>query len=124
MKNVTISMDEATLAWVRVEAAKAGRSVSRWVGERLRDERLRDDDMAAASARIERLLAEGPKWDLSDNGKITIDRDEMYEHLLRRFDDPPLSEGSTRTGQGRARAGVAEDPDPYKPNSPERSGSD
>jgi hypothetical protein len=32
MINVTISMDEETARWVRVEAANAGLSVSRWVG--------------------------------------------------------------------------------------------
>ena len=29
MKNVTITLDENLAAWVRVEAAKAGKSVSR-----------------------------------------------------------------------------------------------
>ncbi len=46
MKNVTISLDSATAGWARVEAAKAGTSVSRWIGTKL--ERLRS---VAAPAR-------------------------------------------------------------------------
>ena len=33
MKNVTITLDQRTAAWVRAEAAKRGMSVSRFVGE-------------------------------------------------------------------------------------------
>lgn len=36
MKNVTITLDEKTAAWVRVQAAQSGMSVSRFVGEALR----------------------------------------------------------------------------------------
>lgn len=41
MKNVTITLDEETAAWARVYAAKRDMSVSRFVGELLR-ERMRD----------------------------------------------------------------------------------
>lgn len=33
MKNVTVTLDEKTAAWVRVYAAKQGKSVSRLLGE-------------------------------------------------------------------------------------------
>lgn len=36
MKNITVTLDEKTAAWVRVHAAKAGKSVSRLLGELLR----------------------------------------------------------------------------------------
>ncbi len=39
MKNVTISMDESTAQWARVEAAKAGKSLSRFVGDVLAERR-------------------------------------------------------------------------------------
>jgi hypothetical protein len=39
MKNVTISLDEETAAWARVEAAKAGKSLSRYVGDMLAEKR-------------------------------------------------------------------------------------
>ena len=35
MKNITITLDETTAAWVRVHAAKHNKSVSRMVGEML-----------------------------------------------------------------------------------------
>jgi hypothetical protein len=37
MKNVTITLDEETAAWARVEAARQNLSVSRMVGEMLQD---------------------------------------------------------------------------------------
>lgn len=33
MKNVTITLDERLAKWARVEAAKAGKSLSRWIGD-------------------------------------------------------------------------------------------
>ena len=36
MKNITITLDEKTAAWLRVQAAEQGMSVSRFVGEALR----------------------------------------------------------------------------------------
>jgi hypothetical protein len=121
MKNVTISMDEATLGWVRVEAAKAGLSVSRWIGERLQGLNRERAEKAAASARIEAFLDDFPGIPLSENGKITIDRDEMYEHLFRRFDDPALTAGQGLSGKDDALQGVAEsaeDRGPFDPMSP------
>lgn len=43
MKNVTITVENATLEWVRIEAAKQGTSVSRLVGEMLADKMRHDD---------------------------------------------------------------------------------
>lgn len=37
MKNVTITLDEKTAAWLRIHAAKLGMSVSRFVGEVLQE---------------------------------------------------------------------------------------
>lgn len=45
MKNVTISMDEESAAWLRVEAARAGKSVSRYLADLVAEKR------AAGSAR-------------------------------------------------------------------------
>ena len=41
MKNVTITLDEETAAWARIYAAKNNVSLSRYVGELLRD-RMRE----------------------------------------------------------------------------------
>jgi hypothetical protein len=111
MKNVTISMDEATLTWVRVEAARAGMSVSRWLADDLERRRLLTDERAAASARIETFLDEFPGLPLSENGKIPFDRDEIHDDgRFHRFDHPDLSVGSDGPGQEGSLRGVAEGP--------------
>jgi hypothetical protein len=43
VKNVTITVEDATLEWVRIEAAKRNTSVSRLVGEMLTDKMQHDD---------------------------------------------------------------------------------
>jgi len=48
MKNVTITVEDATLEWVRIEAAKRNTSVSRLVGEMLTDKMQHDDAYARA----------------------------------------------------------------------------
>ncbi len=39
MKNVTVTLDEEIARWARVEAAKAGKSLSRWISDRLEREK-------------------------------------------------------------------------------------
>jgi hypothetical protein len=48
MKNVTITVEDATLGWVRIEAARRNTSVSRLVGEMLTDKMQHDDAYARA----------------------------------------------------------------------------
>jgi hypothetical protein len=58
MKNITITLDEKTAAWVRVHAAEQGKSVSRLVGEmlmqRMRELRDYDESMRRYLARLAR----------------------------------------------------------------------
>jgi hypothetical protein len=111
MKNVTISMDEDTLRWVRIEAAKAGVSVSRWIGREMEQRFETDTEKAAARARIEAFLDSGPRFALSENGKITIDRDELYDDgRFRRFDHPVVQSGSSIPTEADSIDGVAEEP--------------
>ena len=42
MKNVTVSMEDAALEWVRVKAARANASVSRYLGQLVEEARIRD----------------------------------------------------------------------------------
>jgi len=42
MKNVTVTMDEATLEWVRVKAARENASVARYLGQLVEQARARD----------------------------------------------------------------------------------
>jgi hypothetical protein len=108
--NVTITMHDETLRWVRVEAAKAGLSVSRWVGVELEQRFEQVGARAAAARRIEAFLDAGPRFDLSQNGKISLDRDELHDDgRFRRFDDPALYAGSQRSGQAGPLDAVAEE---------------
>jgi hypothetical protein len=112
MKNVTISMDDETLRWVRLRAAEAGMSVSRWIADQIGARQAEAARKAAASRLIEQLVAEFPGLPLSENGKISIDRDEIHDDgRFRRFDDPALSAGHARTDEEDALRGVAEDPE-------------
>lgn len=74
MKNVTISMDDDLAHLTRIAAAKAGKSVSRYLAEAAR-EKLIADDAGIAPPRnrqkeaLERVLS-GPKWDVMENGRM------------------------------------------------------
>ena len=75
MKNVTVSLPEDTARWVRVEAAKADRSVSAWLAELLDDTKRRGDEYDAA---MERCLAIKPrKLEWIDGRKPT--REELHD---------------------------------------------
>jgi hypothetical protein len=52
MKNVTITLDEETARWARLQAAKRGTSVSRLVGEVLRERREQESAYEAAMERF------------------------------------------------------------------------
>lgn len=49
-KNVTVTLDEDTARWIRVEAAKREMSVSRFLGEVLAERRQRVEGYEAARA--------------------------------------------------------------------------
>jgi hypothetical protein len=57
MKNITITLDEETAAWARVYAAQRNMSLSRYVGEVLR-ERMRHS--RAYEDAMKRFLAQKP----------------------------------------------------------------
>lgn len=73
MKNVTISMKDEVLGELRVEAAKSGKSVSKFVGDMIEANLAhpvakpltRNDQMEA----LERILS-GPKWNVMRNGRM------------------------------------------------------
>ena len=75
MKNVTVSLPEDTARWLRVEAAKADLSVSRWLADLLESKRRQDDAYQAA---MERCLAIKPrKFEWVDGRKPT--REELHD---------------------------------------------
>lgn len=97
MINVTVSMDEETARWVRVEAAKAGLSVSRWLGALLAEKRRTEADATWDAGREARLKAgraflATPLRPISDNGRLPT-REEFYDEVLRRHERAGVREG-------------------------------
>jgi hypothetical protein len=75
MKNVTISMDNELYRTTRVEAAKAGKSMSSHIADRLRQPPQTSAVDTEAEARKQRLEAlqrvfDGPKLKISENGRM------------------------------------------------------
>ena len=75
MKNVTVSLPEDTARWLRVEAAKADRSVSAWLADLLESLRRQDDEYEAAMARY--LAIKPRKFQWVDGRKPT--REELHD---------------------------------------------
>jgi Family of unknown function (DUF6364) len=75
MKNVTITLDEATAAWARVYAARHNTSVSRMVGEML--QRQMQDGRRYDEA-MRRFLGRAPVR-LTRAGKGYPTRDELHD---------------------------------------------
>jgi hypothetical protein len=74
MKNITVSLDDTTAAWVRVQAAQEGLSVSRYLGSVLRQHNAKLTEYERAMRRFfDRPLMSFEKT----NGKYAT-REEMY----------------------------------------------
>lgn len=80
MKNVTVSMDEETASWARIEAARRGVSVSRLIGEMLKERRRLQTDYVAAA---DRFLGRQPKA-LKSGAERYPTRDDLYDRDLVR----------------------------------------
>lgn len=75
MKNVTISMDEDLHRTTRIEAAKAGKSMSRYIADLLEAAtaaKAHADDATERAQRLERLKKafSGPLWPISEDGRM------------------------------------------------------
>ena len=73
MKNVTISMDEELYRTTRVEAAKAGKSMSRHIAVVLRNAPLDQSDYDAKRNRLLKaleMMRNSPKLPISENGRM------------------------------------------------------
>jgi hypothetical protein len=99
MKNVTISMDEETAAWARVEAAKQGKSLSRYVGELLVEKK--GGCGSSESLRIITDFLNGPGY--PGIAKSLPRRDDVYaareNELVSRYESAGLRARSPRTGK-------------------------
>jgi hypothetical protein len=73
LKNITITVDEDVARWARIEAAKEDTSVSRLVGEMLRERMTKEESYAKA---MKRALARKPF--LNSDGKY-LTREEAHD---------------------------------------------
>lgn len=80
MKNVTITLDEETARWARIEAAKSGTSVSRLVGEILRERRVQETERQTALVRF----MERPVTALKAAGEPYPTREALYDRSVLR----------------------------------------
>ena len=75
LRNVTITLDEETARWARVEAARRDTSVSRFVAELLQERRLGGDEYESAR---QRYLAQEPGSHRRQGQKLPS-RDELHD---------------------------------------------
>ena len=83
MHNVTITLDDETLARARVKAAERNLSLSRYVGEVLREHTRGDDEYERA---MRRALSRKPT-PLRRPGERMPTRDELYDRAALREED-------------------------------------
>ena len=96
MRNVTITLDEQVVTKARVEAAREGKSLSRFVSDLVADRVDRDRRQTEA---LEAFLAGGP-W--PSEGESLTTREEIYEERFRGHQRSRLPAGSGLSGEGRA----------------------
>ena len=75
MKNITITLDPETAAWVRIHAAEQNKSVSRLVGEILQ---ARMKDRREYQRAMRRYLSK-PPFDLTGEPQKYPTRDEIHD---------------------------------------------
>ena len=75
MKNVTITLDEKVAAWARIRAAERETSVSRLVGEMLKETMLQEENYHAL---MHHYLSQSPRL-LKEPGSKYPGRDEIHE---------------------------------------------
>ncbi len=80
MKNLTITLDEETARWARIQAARQNTSVSRMLGEVLQEMRDLDEQRHTAA---ERFLTR-PAHALRDTDTPYPDRESLYDRPLLR----------------------------------------
>jgi metal-responsive CopG/Arc/MetJ family transcriptional regulator len=73
MKKITISMNDDLAQRARVAAARAGKSVSKYISEAAYEKVERDEQIEGGRnpqrEAIEKILA-GPMWDVTENGRM------------------------------------------------------
>lgn len=80
MKNVTITLDEEVARWARIHAAEKDTSVSRLVGELLREKMLHEDNYQTL---MEYYLSKQPRA-LKKKGDRYPRREELHDRKVLR----------------------------------------
>lgn len=75
MKNVTITLDEKVAAWARIRAAELETSVSRLVGEMLRQKMIEEGTYQAS---MEQYLSQSPSM-IKEPGTKYPTREKLHE---------------------------------------------
>ena len=75
MRNVTITLDEEVARWARIRAAERETSVSRLVGEMLRERMLEEGSYQAA---MQKYLSQKPRG-LKGQGEKYPRREDLHE---------------------------------------------
>ena len=75
MKNVTITLDEKVVVWAKICAAKQGTSLSRLVGEMLKEKMLQEERYQAS---MQHFLSQTPRL-LKKPGTGYPDRKDLHE---------------------------------------------
>jgi hypothetical protein len=75
MKNITITLDSDTAEWIRMQAAAKNMSVSRLVGELLRDRRAHSSEYERAM----RAYLSKPPYKLQGPAEPLPSRDEIHD---------------------------------------------
>jgi len=75
MKNVTITLDEKVAAWARIRAAERETSVSRLVGDMLKERMLEEESYQAS---MQHYLSQSPRL-LKQPGATYPTREELHE---------------------------------------------
>ena len=76
MKNVTITLDEKVAAWARVRAAERETSVSRLVGEMLKEKMIEEESYHAS---MQNYLSQSPRL-IKEPGTKYPNREKLHEH--------------------------------------------
>jgi hypothetical protein len=118
MKNVTITLDEATLQRARVAAAKQGKSLSKFVSELVTKEVGYDPEEVLRGLQKH---FEGPGF--PGAAKLWEGREKLYaereDELLRRYDSHRVLGGSEGSGETAPRRELAERDDQQQYTGPQ-----
>jgi len=102
MKNVTLTLADDVASWARIEAAKAGKSLSRFLSDLLAQQRISEENQSLAMKRF----LDGP--DFAGVSANRASREELYaERLFHRHERIPLRKRSKGADEARAVKKVA-----------------